>query len=245
MAFLSADDPHGGQPLLLSETGERLEDVVVVLFLPAFFAFTGMRTQLGLLSSWTDWGWCLVIIAVGWLCVALSMFYSTARLNLLINFGTAAWIRTVQVVGLGFLFVPITLISYVGIAPEKSNTVSGLINFMRNMGSSVGTSMVTTMIARRSQYHQTILVGNTSLQNPTFLNSVNALSSTLTHSGFDPVDAQRLAHQRLYVTAQNQATTLAYIDTFWILGVVAVVMFILSFALKKNIPGKGGAEAAV
>ena len=184
------------------------------------------------------------IIAFGWLCVALSMFYSTARLNLLISFGMAAWIRTVQVVGLGFLFVPITLTSYVGIPAEKSNTVSGLINFMRNIGSSVGTSMVTTMIARRAQYHQTILVGNTSLQNPNFLNAVNALSSTLTHSGLDPVDAQRLAHQRLYVTAQNQATTLAYIDTFWLLGVVATIMFFLSFALKKNEPGKGGAEAA-
>jgi DHA2 family multidrug resistance protein len=186
------------------------------------------------------------IIAFGWLCVALAMFYSTTRLNLLINFGTAAWIRTVQVVGLGFLFVPITLTSYVGIPPEKSNAVSGLINFMRNMGSSVGTSMVTTMIARRSQYHQTVLVGNASLQNPTFLNAVDALSGTLTHSGLGAVEAQRLAHERLYQTAQNQAATLAYIDTFWILGVVSVIMFILSFALKKNVPGQsGGAEAAV
>jgi MFS transporter, DHA2 family, multidrug resistance protein len=186
------------------------------------------------------------IIAFGWLCVALSMFYSTTRLSLLINFGTAAWIRTVQVVGLGFLFVPITLTSYVGIPPEKSNTVSGLINFMRNIGSSVGTSMVTTMIARRSQYHQSVLVGNASLQNPTFLNAVNALSGTLTHSGLGPVEAQRLANERLYQTAQNQAATLAYIDTFWILGVLAVIMFILSFALKKNVPGQGGgAEAAV
>jgi MFS transporter, DHA2 family, multidrug resistance protein len=112
------------------------------------------------------------------------------------------------------------------------------------MGSSVGTSMVTTMIARRSQYHQTVLVGNTSLQNPTFLNAVNTLSGTLTHSGLDPVDAQRLAHERLYQVAQNQAATLAYIDTFWILGVVSVIMFVLSFLLKKNEPGKGGAEAA-
>src|SRR5262249_37939613 len=125
------------------------------------------------------------------------------------------------------------------------NTVSGLINFMRNIGSSVGTSMVTTMIARRSQYHQTILVGNTSLQNLKFLNAVNALSGTFAHSGIDPVDAQRLAHQRLYETAQNQATTLAYIDTFWVLGVVSMIMFFLSFMLKKNEPGTGGgAEAA-
>jgi hypothetical protein len=73
---------------------------------------------------------------------------------------------------------------------------------------------------------------------------VNALSSTLTHSGLGPVEAQGLAHERLYQEAQRQATTQAYIDTFWILGVVSAIMIVLSFALKKNEPGKGGAEAA-
>src|SRR5262249_1058963 len=184
------------------------------------------------------------LIAFGWLSLAVAMFFPTAQLSLLISFGVSTRIRAVQVVGLGFLFVPITLAAYVGIPPEKSNMVSGLINFMRNIGSSVGTSMVTTMIARRSQYHQTVLVGNTTLQNPTFLERVNSLSSTLTHSGLGPVEAHGLAHERLYQEAQRQATTLAYIDTFWILAVLSAIMFVLSFALKKNEPGKGGAEAA-
>ena len=60
--LLGALLPHDGR--LATDLRLRLEDVVVVLFLPAFFAFTGMRTQLGLLSSWSDWGWCLLIIAV-------------------------------------------------------------------------------------------------------------------------------------------------------------------------------------
>src|SRR5262249_7365365 len=86
------------------------------------------------------------IIAFGWLCVALSMLYSTTQLGLFISFGAATRMRVGQVVGLGFLFVPITLAAYVGIPQEKSNAVSGMINFMRNIGSSVGTSMVTTVI---------------------------------------------------------------------------------------------------
>jgi len=56
--------------------------------------------------------------------------------------------RLAQVFGLGFLFVPINLSSYVGIPTEKSNSDASLVNFMRNVGSSVGTSMVTTIIAR-------------------------------------------------------------------------------------------------
>src|SRR5262249_16721458 len=60
------------------------------------------------------------IIAFGWLCVALSMLYSTKQLGLFISFGTATRMRVGQVVGLGFLFVPITLVAYVGIPQEKS-----------------------------------------------------------------------------------------------------------------------------
>src|SRR4029077_16717215 len=103
---------------------------------------------------------------------------------------------------------------------EKGNMVSGLINFMRNMGSSVGTSMVTTLIARRAQYHQTVLIDNLTPGSPTFLNGVGGLTNSLTHGGFSLQDAQARAHAVLYQSAQQQGGTLAYIDTFWVLGVI-------------------------
>jgi hypothetical protein len=59
---------------------------------------------------------------------------------LLISFGSAAWLRVVQAVSLPLLFVPIALAAYVGLPPEKGNSAAGLINFMRNIGSSIGTS---------------------------------------------------------------------------------------------------------
>ena len=99
-----------------------------------------------------------LLIALGWLALSIAMFYSTKRIDLQISFSAATWLRIAQVVGLGFLFVPITMAAYVGIAPEKNNAVSGMVNFMRNMGSSVGTSLVTTLTARRSQFHQLRLV---------------------------------------------------------------------------------------
>src|SRR5580704_3433321 len=106
------------------------------------------------------------LIAFGWLCLALAMFYSTKRIDLQIGFNTALWLRVAQVFGMGFLFVPITLVAYIGIPPEKNNAVSGIVNFMRNMGSSVGTSLVTTMLARRAQFHQEVLVNHISAGNP-------------------------------------------------------------------------------
>src|SRR5262249_23195398 len=141
-------------------------------------------------------------------------------------------------------FVPITLASYVGIPQEKSNMVSGIVNFMRNIGSGVGTSMVTTMIARCSQYHQTILVGNVTPDNPTFINTVNGLTRRLTQAGLSPDQAQMQAHARTYQSVQEQAAALAYIDTFWFLGVAALIMFGFSFVLRKNEPGKADAGAA-
>ena len=183
------------------------------------------------------------LIAIGWLALSIAMFYSTKRIDLQISFAAATWLRIAQVIGLGFLFVPITLVAYVGVAPDKNNAVAGLANFMRNIGSSVGTSMVTTLIARRSQYHQEILgdyvrAGSSNLQN-----TVSGLTHQITNSGMSPHDAQLQAYARIYQTVQAQAATLAYVDTFMVLAIFSAVMFFLAFLLKRNDPG-GGADLA-
>jgi Kef-type K+ transport system membrane component KefB len=60
--LLGAIVPH--ESLLARELTRRIEDIVVVLLLPIFFAFTGMRTEIGLLGSLADWMFCAVIIVV-------------------------------------------------------------------------------------------------------------------------------------------------------------------------------------
>jgi len=172
--------------------------------------------------------------------LSIAMFYSTKRIDLQISFNAAVWLRISQVIGLGFLFVPITLVAYIGIPPERNNSVAGIVNFMRNMGSSVGTSLVTTLIARRSQFHQQILVDYTRPDNPNFQNSLNGLTQQLAHSGLGAHDAQAQAYARIYQSVQAQAASLAYVDTFMVLAVGAAIMFCLAFVLKKNDPGGGG-----
>jgi MFS transporter, DHA2 family, multidrug resistance protein len=184
------------------------------------------------------------LIAFGWLALALSMYYSTRQLDLQISFRTASMLRVTQVVGLGFLFVPITMVSYIGMPVEKSNAIAGLLNFMRNIGSSIGTSMVTTLIARRAQVHQAYLATHVTPGRPTVGQAVTDLASHLMASGLDSTRAMRQALGRIYRETIDQATTLAYIDTFSILAAGAAIMFLLSFALKKNEPG-GGGEVAV
>lgn len=183
------------------------------------------------------------LIAFGWLTLSLAMYYSTQHLDLGISFGEASWMRVLQVFGLGFLFVPINLASYVGMPAEKSGSVAGLINFMRNIGSSIGTSMVTTLIARREQFHQVYLVAHTTAAKAPFTQAVHSLAVRLTGLGLDTAHATSQAYARLYRETIGQATTLAYIDTFWVLCVGAGIMFVLSFVLRKNEPGAGGGVA--
>jgi DHA2 family multidrug resistance protein len=184
------------------------------------------------------------IIAFGWLCLAAAMYYSTMRIDLLVSFSSATWLRIAQVTGLGFLFVPITLAAYVGLPADKSNTAAGMINFMRNMGSSVGTSLVTTVVARRVQFHQTMLVGHANPGNQTFRNALDGLTARLTAVGMSLPDARTHAYARVYRGLQAQAATLAYIDVFWLLAIGASIMCAMSFLLAKNDPRTGGAGAA-
>jgi DHA2 family multidrug resistance protein len=155
------------------------------------------------------------------------------------SFSAAVWLRVAQVVGLGFLFVPITLVAYVGMPAEKNNAVAGIANFMRNMGSSVGTSIVTTSIARRAQLHQLRLVENARLDNPNFVNVAHGLTRHFVDAGLEKHEAQATAYARIYQSLKAEAATLAYIDTFMVLCVAAGIMFFLSFILKKNDPGGG------
>ncbi len=179
------------------------------------------------------------LIAFGWVTLSIGMYISSQQLDLQMSFMSASILRLIQVFGLGFLFVPINLASYVGMPAEKSNSVAGLINFMRNIGSSVGTSMVTTLIERRAQVHENYLVAHVARGGPSFLSQVAGLTARLIASG---VNAERAAQQAYGLIFQNviaQATTLAYIDTFLVLAAGAGIMFVLSFGLKKNQPGRG------
>jgi DHA2 family multidrug resistance protein len=184
------------------------------------------------------------LISFGWLSLSIAMYYSTKRIDLQISFSAAAWLRVVQVIGLGFLFVPITLVAYIGIAPEKNNAVAGIINFMRNIGSSVGTSIVTTLIARRSQFHQARLIERVRPDDLAFQRTLGDFTRHLTRSGLGAYEAQRRAFASIFQALQAQAASLAYIDTFQVLAIGAAIMFGLSFLLKRNEPGGGEGVAA-
>jgi DHA2 family multidrug resistance protein len=177
------------------------------------------------------------IIAFGWIGLAVAMYISSKQVDLLMSFRSATLLRVWQYIPVAFLFVPLTLAGYVGLAPEKTNAAAGLMNFFRNMGQSVGTSAVTTLIARRSQYHQSVLAEYTA--SGRFHASITALAMRLTRGGVSAHAAHQQALGRLYALVQSQAAVLSYVDIYWLLAMGSLIMFVASFLLKRNEPGKG------
>ena len=174
------------------------------------------------------------LMAFGWGMLTIAMFYSTRRIDLEVSFASATWLRIAQYVPMGFIFIPATMVAYIGIPQEKSNSVAGLVNFVRNMGASVGTSAVTTVLARRAQFHQVMLSSRSGQTNSLFRSSVSVLENRLQHAGV--AQPQLQAYGMLNGVVEHQASALSYIDTFWLLGIATGIMFLLSFLLKKNNP---------
>jgi DHA2 family multidrug resistance protein len=181
------------------------------------------------------------LLAFGWITLAMAMYLTCKRIDLFISFRAAAWLRVWQYLPVGFLFVPLTMAAYVGLPAEKSNAAAGLINFVRNMGQSVGTSAVTTLIARRSQYHQSVLAEYT--RSHRFNAATAGLTARLTHVGLSMHSAHQQALARMYGMVIRQTQALSYVDVYFLLAVTSVLMFLLCFLLQKNEPGAAGAAA--
>jgi MFS transporter, DHA2 family, multidrug resistance protein len=156
------------------------------------------------------------------------------------DFWFFAWSRIYLGIGLPLIFIPITTASYDGLPPEKTDQASALINLARNFGGSMGVSLSQTVLAQREQFHQERLVENIGSWNPFYydtLNQIDAYFRTHTFTGSAAGTSVAYIGQML----QTQVAILAYIDVFYALAVVAVIMVPLSLSLRSV---KGTAAAA-
>ena len=148
------------------------------------------------------------------------------------------WARILQSAGVAFLFVPINTAAYAFLPRDKNNAASGLINLSRNIGGSVGISFVTTMLARRAQFHQSALVDHLNGYNGHFMAVVRALGHGFAVSGADAVTATKQAYAVIGGIVAQQSTLLAYIDNFQALGLICLALVPLTFLMKR--PRTGG-----
>ncbi len=221
-------------PLYLQQLMGYTSQLAGMVLSPGGFAIALMMPIVGILVSKVQARW---LIGLGFLITGLA-FLSMSNINPSINFQTAMIYRIQQSIGLAFLFVPITTIAYLGIAPNKNNQVSSLISLARNIGGSVGIAMVTTLVARRSQFHQDRIASHVTRYDHVFRNGLSALTSNMMQQGYSPVDASHQAYGRIYGLMQQQSAALAFVDVIWVFAVAALCMVPLVLLMKKNDPGK-------
>jgi DHA2 family multidrug resistance protein len=200
---------------------------------PGGFVIILLMPLVGFLVSRVD---ARYLIAGGFVIVALALFDMT-RWTLGIDYRTAMMARVYQAMGMAFLFVPINTISYANMPPQASNQVSAMINLMRNVGGSIGISMVTTLIVRRAQVHQAYLSANTFAANPKMQQALSGIAQHLAPRSGE-AQAMRQAYGVVAGEVARQSTMLAYIDTFRVMAIVCLLAMGLLFFAKKIKPGK-------
>ena len=176
------------------------------------------------------------LILAGWVACAAGLLISTRLLSLGISFGTAAFIMVLQFAPLGFVFVPAMTVAYLGVPKDRSDAVSGLTNCTRNIGSSVGVSLVQTILARRQQFHLVRLADHFSPADPGLNMSFQAIAFHAQGAGASAQGSQVAGLAMIYESLMRQAAALSYLDAYVILGSGAAAMFFLSFLLKSNDP---------
>jgi DHA2 family multidrug resistance protein len=201
--------------------------------MPGGFAIMLLLPLVGFLLSKYSPRWLLLF---GLVMLSGSLFHMT-NFDLDIDFHTVVMARIFQAVGMAFLFVPINTAAYAFLPREKNNAASGLMNLARNIGGSVGISVVTTMLDRRTQFHLNSLSNNLSLTNPALQRMIQGATRTLMAAGASASDATNRAYALVQATVLRQATMLAYIDCFWFLGLAIMLMVPMVFLIKKGKPG--------
>jgi DHA2 family multidrug resistance protein len=146
--------------------------------------------------------------------------------------------RIYQMFGVAFLFVPIQTMCYSGVPLNKNNNVSGMTNLARNIGGSIGISIVTTMLARRSQVHQTEMAKHTSAFDPALHQMIANMTQSFKAAGYDAAKAMQMAQARVYGLMTRQAEMLSYLDVIWVFAIVCALMVPLAFLMKR--PKSGG-----
>ncbi len=192
-----------------------------------------MLPFVGLLLGKVEARW---LIGLGLAITSLALIHMTT-FDVEMNFRYAVIARCFQAAGLAFLFVPINTAAYAFVPRNKNNAASGLINLARNVGGSVGISLVTTILDRRAQFHQNRLTEHATQLEPAFNRAISAATRV-----FGAARAGDRPYALVLRSIERQADTLSYIDCFWLLGVAFGCMVPLVFFMKKSKPGRAMAH---
>ncbi len=150
------------------------------------------------------------MVALGLVVVAYAMWHFTT-LSLQIDFASLMWARVLQVIGLPLILIPVASLSYLGLPAEKSNEASALSTLLRNLGGSIGIAWAVNLLHQRTHLHYERL-GEHVTPATTPLSALSSLADTL----------------------YQQARIISYLDIYWVMGLVALMVVWLPLLFRER-----------
>src|SRR5262249_47469300 len=153
------------------------------------------------------------------------------------------WAIVLSGFGSGCVFVPLSTTAMAFLKNEEIGNASGLYNLLRNIGGSIGISVVNTIVARHEQLHRneigaSLTPGRTEVQG-----AVAGIQQYLGAQGASPTTATRQAYGLLDHSLTAQARLWSYVDDFRYMALVCFACIPIVFLLKKSV-GRGRPGAA-
>jgi DHA2 family multidrug resistance protein len=195
---------------------------------------------IGFLTAKMDNRW---MIAFGFaLFGAASIWFG--EVNLSIGQWTFLWAILISGFGSGCVFVPLSTTTMAFLKNEEIGNASGLYNLLRNIGGSIGISVVNTIVARHEQTHRNELVGDLAPGRNVVHGTLQGMQQFLTTQGADSTTALHQAYGLMNGALNGQARLWSYVDDFRYMALVCFACVPLVFALKKAVGRKGATAAA-
>ncbi len=181
-----------------------------------------------------------ILIAAGFGFLAMSGVW-LSRLTFDVAWSNIALVTFLNGLANPLIFIALSTVSFGTLRREQIGGATGIYNLMRNLGGSVGISVAATLLSRRAQVHQNVMVARMTPYDPVYQQRLEALRNTLTPRVGPTVAAQQ-AVGILYRTLVAQATLLAFVDNFRLITVLAVACVPLAIFLRR-VRGRGPSVA--
>ncbi len=183
-----------------------------------------------------------LLIAFGFgLFAVTSIWFS--QVNLSIGQWSLLWPVVLSGFGSGCVFVPLSTTTMAFLKNEEIGNASGLYNLMRNIGGSIGISIVNTIVARHEQIHRNELAASLAPGRVEVRGAVAGIQQYLGAQGASSATATQQAYGLLNQALTAQSRLWSYVDDFRYMALVCFACVPIVFALKKSV-GRGPAGGA-
>jgi DHA2 family multidrug resistance protein len=184
-----------------------------------------------------------ILIAFGFILLAVSCFMF-GDLNLVITMNNIIIPNLLSGAALGFIFIPLTTLSYATLRNEKIANATGINSLMKNIGGGIGVSIVGTLLSRFAQVHQASMVSHLNPYNPVFQQKIGTATHFLSMH-MNPVVAAHKANFLIYGSLIKQSYLWSFIDNFRLYGVICLILIPTAFIFKKVKHHKASANVSL